>query len=360
MAASDVTTLAGTIQKYFEKEWMDRPQEEFLTPLCNNSALDTATIPKNKGQYVEIRKFDHFAPTGDGTDDSPKTYAENSEPSTPLTQSASIIQIPFELLRDYVDMGAVQVATDPVDLMIKMKEEMFTYIRRMCHRLTNGHMVKQITRVLSSSAVPPATTYLPEGFKAMMVNGKSAFADLNADDVYTMMDFKRARLLLANVGVPKFANGRYKAVIDEAILAQLQEDPAFADMYKRHEALAKEIGRDGKLFSWQGFDWILQNDEYRCHLPDAGGALTTRADAGQVHVAHVFGPHAAGYVPFGGSNSLNRTTMKPKFKVQDISVTGTNVTVGYTLPYQAAVFDRRRGLNIAGCTRFDETIDDLV
>lgn len=359
MAATATTTLTGTIQKYFEKKWMDQPQEDFRSPLANSELLDEGVLPKHAGQYAEFRKFDHMDPETDGTDDSPKTYAENTEPSSALSVSTSVIQIPLELIRGYVDLGNVQLATDPIDLMAKYKDEMFLYVKRMAHRICNGHLVKGLSRVMSSSAIPPATTYLPVGFDCVYAGGVLQFEDLTAESVYTLATFKRARLLLANVNVPRYPDGYYRAVIDEAIQAQLLEDPEYKDAVKRHQDMYQKAHVKGEVAMIEGFKFVLQDDPYRCNLPAASGALTTRVNEGGVHVAHVFGPHGAGYVPFGGAKTLQRTKMKPQFKVQDISLTGTNVTVGFTLPYQACVFDARRGLNIAGTTRYDESIDDL-
>jgi len=361
MALTDTTTLLGTIQKYFETAWMDQPMESFRTPLCNSDKLQTASIPKNNGQYAEMRKFDHFTvEVESATDDSPKTYAENSEPTSPVSTSTTLIQIPFELFRDYIEVGAVQAATDPINLMKKYKALFFESVRRKCHQLTNGHMVKGVDRVMQSSAIPPAATYLPQGFKTLFAGGVESYENLGADDVFTMRDLKRARSRLANAYVPRFPDGTYCCVIDEAVKDQLLDDVEFKDAVKRHEAMYEQTAGKGVLARHEGMSFMLQDDSYRCKLSSQSGSLTTRQNSGSVHLIHIFGPDAAGYVPFGGAKTLQRTKMKPAFKVQDISKTGTGPTIGYTLPFQAAVIDRRRGLNIAGTTRYDEPIDDVA
>jgi len=358
MALQDTSTVSGTIQKYFEKSWMDRPQEDFKTPLANSKFLESATIPMHSGQYAEFRKFDHFTVETD-TDDSPKTYKENTEPSSPVTQSASLVQVSFEMLADYVEIGNIAAASDPIDLIKKAKDGFYLLVRRKMHQVTNGHFVKGVVRVLNASdAIPPATTYLPQGFRVLYCGGVTSFNDLTPDNVFTMAVLKRARSLLANANVPRFANGRYACFIDEAVKDQLLEDPEFKDAVKRHEDKYQKAHVNGEIADHEGMTFVLQDDGYRCHLPDASGALTTRANSGNVHVAHVIGRNAAGYVDFGDKNV--RRTLKPTFKVQDTSYTGTGPSIGWRIAFQGCVIDRKRGLNIAGTTRFDETVEDIV
>lgn len=360
--AETIATITGTIQKYFEKSWMDLPKEEFRTPMANSDLLTKAVIPKNSGTYAEFRMFADMTVETNGTDDSPKTYSENAEPSTAVAASASVFQVAFEMLADYFELGAIQAATDPIDLLKKKKEQFHTLIRRKMHMLTNDRCVKPITaNVLNSSQSP---TPLPAPFKTIMTGGKSAFGSLTANDVFTMADFKTARSLLDNIGAPKaFGSGEsglYAAIISNAVKDQLLEDAVFRDIVKRSEDRAGKAFGVGMVIDWEGMRWIVQDDGYRCNLPSAGGALTTRKNTGAVHVAHVLGKDAMGYVDFGGSADVQRKTLMPKFKVQDLSVTGTGFTVGYRMPYQACVLNRRRGVNIAGTSNFNATIDDLA
>ena len=89
MALTSLTTYSGSIQQYFETSWMDQPQEDFKTILANSSLLQKATIPAHKGQYAEFRKFTHFSvEAASASDATPKTYTENVEPSSPVSNSA--------------------------------------------------------------------------------------------------------------------------------------------------------------------------------------------------------------------------------------------------------------------------------
>jgi len=362
MALTTISSLTGTIQKYFEQAWMDLPQTEFRTPLANSTILEKATLPKNSGTYAEFRIFDHFTvPTLTSVDgsggDTPKTYSENAEPSTPLALSASVFQVSFEMLAGYFEIGNIHAATDPVDIVAKTKEEMALFIRRMTHMLTNDRFVRAITaNVLNSSQSP---TPLPAPFKTIFANGVGSFGGLQADSFFTSLDFKRARMLLRNANVPGVFGDKYAAFVEEAILAQLQEDPTFKDQIKRHEDMLQKTMADGGYVDWEGMRFLLQDDGYRANLPAASGALTTRANGGAVHVAHILGKYSAGYVDFGGANTVQRRSLMPKWHVVDTSKTGTGPSVGFRMPYQAAVMDSLRGVNLAGTSAFDESIADI-
>lgn len=357
MALTTISTVSGTIQKYFERSWMDLPQEDFRTPLANSQLLERAVIPRNKGQYAEFRTFDHLTIETNGTDDSPKTYGENAEPSSPLVLSASVVQVAFEMLADYLEIGNVADATDSTGLVKKGKEEMMLVVRRKIHRLTNDRCVKTITANVLNASLSPSP--LPQPFKTLFASGAADYGELTSDSVHTMADYKRARSALRNSRAPGIFGSLYAAIIDEAIKDQLLDDPNFRDAAKRHEDMTQKAFGMGTMMDYEGMRWIIQDDAYRCALPAASGALTTRSDSGLVHVGHVLGKSAMGYVDFAGSNSLQRRTLRPQFKVQDISSTGTGPTIGWRMPYQAIVLNRNRGLNVAGTSRYNETVSDL-
>jgi len=158
-------SLTGAIQRYFKRAWMDLPQRSFKTPLANSEFLDKAVIPKNRGQNAQFRVFDHLTIETNGTDDSPKTYSENAEPSSANQLSAAVFEVSFEMIAAYSELGNVLMATDPVDLMTKNKEELAVLVRRVTHQLTNDRCVKPITaNVLNTSNSPSP---LPAPFKTV-------------------------------------------------------------------------------------------------------------------------------------------------------------------------------------------------
>jgi N4-gp56 family major capsid protein len=370
MAFPVLSDITGSVQKYFEDSWMDRPQEDFRTPLANSNLLEKAVIPKNSGQYAEFRKFSHFTPETESGNDSPKTYAEssteaNNEPTTGVSLTASIFRVGLEVICHWSQLANLVTDTDPTDLVAKTKDEFFIMVRRILHRLTNDRAVRTVNYNALSSTLGTIMTSaaMPQAFKTIYAGGANSFGDLTEDSVITMADLKRARSLLRNRRVPgmKGMGTNYACILSEASKDQLLEDPTFRDIVKRHEDWAQKTAGIGDLLaSWEGLDFYLQDDDYRANLPAAGGALTTREDDGKVLVAHILGKGAMGYVDFGSGGSVARRTLRPSFKVQDISKTGTGITVGWRMYYQACVTDRVRGLNLAHTSRFTEDIDDIA
>lgn len=361
MALSQLSDLNGTIQKFFTKAWMDQPQEDFKTPLANSSLLETATIPAHSGQYAEFRKFAHFTPQSESGSDEPITFMENEEPATGYALSSTVIQVPLTMEAGYIELGNVYLATDPIDLMAKARSEMNLVVRRLIHRLVNQRFVVRLTENLRQDAGIVATAAnIPYPFKNLFAGGLQQFADITPDDVIVMEDFKRARSYLRNSRVPGIFGTLYAAIITSAVQDQLLEDEDFRDAVKRHRDLHNEAYQQGHLVDYEGMRFMLQDDEYRAALAAGGGAMATRSNAGEAICAHVLAKGAAGYVDFGGAKSLARRRLRPHYKVQDISKTGTGPSVGWRQPVQASVIDRSHGLNIWGCSRFGENMDDLV
>lgn len=355
-----IATLTGTVQKYMEDSWQEMPELDFRTPLANSSVLEKATIPANSGTYAEFRTFDHFAiEASSASNDTPKTYAENAEPADSIAIGTNVKQLSFEIIADYAYLGNVQIATDKVDLMRKMKEEFSILIRRKIHKLTNDRFVRPITANVLNSATSP--TPLPTPLKTIFGSKAQGFADLTADSVITPNDIKRAVSALRNSNVPGVYGDKYACFIDNALWMQLQEDDEFKDQVKRVEDMNRKVFQDGGMIDWGGVRFIMQDDPYRAALPIAAvtNVLTLRKDTGKVHVCHILGKNCAGYVDFGKPGTVERRTMTPKFKVQDISATGTGPTIGWRMAFQACVLDSLRGINIAATSRFDESMSDL-
>lgn len=348
MAADNLTSgVTGSIQKYINKKWMNQERRDYATPLANSNVGLAGKIGKGNA-FVEFRKFDEYVIPTEASNDSPKYFAEGDADPTGQNENASIIQVPIAELPAVVSLGSLLRAVEPTDLVEEAYTKFELMLKRWVHRLVNDCMVRQIADTNSHTS----GSYLPTGFNTMYAGGAPNFAGLTAGSVFTTEDFKIAAVALANSGVPK-VDGGYVAFIDHSICAQLQADPLFFDAYKQSKPSAI-FGTT--MIDIYGIKFVVQHDEYRCHLPGAGGALTTRRDAGKVHLAHVVGKNAFGYLDLSeGPNRMNL-----KFKVQDISPTGNNLTIGVRVPFKCAVIDNDYGLNIAGCTNYDQTVSSFA
>jgi N4-gp56 family major capsid protein len=246
---------------------------------------------------------------------------------------------------------------------MKTKEEFKLYVRRMSHMITNDRCVVPIVANVLNAAQSPSP--LPAPF-ATIFAGANNFAGLTEGSLLTTGHIKRMVAIARNSGAPGAFGKLYAMVIDNAGLTQLSDDDDFLDVVKRHADMTGKALKEGDMIDWGGVRFVLQDDAYRCELNSEGGALTTRKNTGKVHVAHLLGKGAMGYVDFGGkagkdgSTGVQRRTLMPKFKVQDLSKTGTSFTIGWRIPFQACVLNNKRGLNIAYCSNYDETIDELI
>jgi N4-gp56 family major capsid protein len=337
------TTVAGSVQRWLDKKFMEMPERAYESPLANGMLGIKASIPMNRGQTVFFRKFAKFTV--------PTLYTIGAEPSSSQTISSSTVEVAIKEFADYVELGNLLADTDYIDLLRKCKDALIEALQRGIHRNVNNALVNAIS---DSTIFSGTGTYSSAALTTRYTQGKSAFGELTADSYFTMQDFVNCRSRLRNDGVPKPYPGLYAAVVDDAVAQQLIWDDAdFGDMVKRHEDKVGKAFAKGELFDYAGMRWTVQDDPYRCALPEAGGALATRSDTGSVHVAHVLGKGAYGYVQLGGKNPL-----KPSFKVQDITATGCMTTVGYRCPFRACVVDAAFGINLAGTTKYDKGVTD--
>ncbi|MBU1778028.1 MAG: hypothetical protein KJ899_15490 [Gammaproteobacteria bacterium] len=354
----ELAVVSGNIQKYFTDKWMDLDQNDYDTPLANSALLETATIPKNKGQFAEFRRFDDFAiEATSGTDDTPKTYSETDEPSSPLDMSASVFQVPFQILTDYVQIGNIADATDPTGLIKKAYENFKTLVRRKIHMFVNSRCVKEITDNLREDSSTLATT-LPEPFKNTFAGGVEIYENMTATSYLTMDDIRRGVSLLRNTPGFRAIDGDMVAcILPQALIDQLKVDKEFREVVRYHSQMVDKVMVKGMIADWEGVRFIREDDPYRCKLASEGGALANRNNNGRVYAAHLLGKGAMGYVDF--ADPTVRRRLSPKFKVQDISVTGTGPTIGYRMAVQACVLNQSRGLNIFGCSKFGTSVTDL-
>ena len=353
MADNTVSNVDGSVQEYWQTRWMALPQREFDTPLANSALGMTATLPKHVGPIAEFRKFDNFDPETESGNDSPKMHSETSEPSAGKKHTASRIRVPLAHFRDYVSLGPLVQDVDPVDLVKRSFDEFRTMIRRQVHRKVNDVFVRG---TIDTNSFVADTTKIPGAFRSTFAGGAQSYGELTDTHFHDMETWKLTRSRMEADGVPKPFPDLYAAIISDSIKNQLMDDDKdFRDIIKRMTNDSnKKVFVNATMIDYNGFRWIIQDDEYRCNLPNVtGAALTTRVNAGRVHVGHALGRMAFGYVDLAGKKRLN-----PNFKVQDISKTGVETTIGYSIPFQCANIDRDYALNVVGTTKYFKGVSD--
>ncbi len=355
---TELATVSGNIQKYFTDKWMDLEQGGYDTPLANSELLETATIPKNKGQYAEFRRFDEFSiEAQSATDATPKTYTETDEPTSALNLTATIFQVPFQMFADYVQIGNIADCTDPTGLVKKAYENFRTLVRRKVHMFVNSRCVKQITDNLREDGSTLATT-LPDPFKNIFAGGVEIYEDMKADNYITMDDIRRGvSILRSTPGFIPIMDDMVACILPQALIDQLKVDKEFREVVRYHSSMVNKVMVKGHIADWEGVRFIREDDPYRCKLDSEGGTLAGRTTTGRLYAAHLLGKGAMGYVDLGDPKV--RRKLNPNFKVQDISVTGVGPTIGYRMAIQACVLNTERGLNVFGCSKYGTAIADL-
>lgn len=355
----DSSTFKGTIQGYLEKAFQELGDKEFSTPLANSELGEKANLAANSGTFAQFRKWGRFPLAVSETgSESPITYTESQEPNAPMTLTDEVFQVSVKEISGYIELRPKLLAQDPVDILRKSKTELSLWIRRMIHVLVNDRFVRPIDTAVTNLDSQYVTA--PDPFRTIFAGGLAGFNALRPDSFLTMADIFRASSILRNSKAKPFRGDRYACVIDHAGIEQLKlGDSAFAERIKYFEKKTDRVFGSGAMIDYGGVYFIPQDDGYRCHLPGEGGALGTRKFAGKVRVAHVLGKGAFGYLDFGKPGSVQRRTLTPKFKVQDITKTGVNITVAVRMAVQAMVLDQDSGLNLSYVSAFDERVEDL-
>lgn len=359
MAKMDTTKLAGTIQAYMIKKFQEMGDREFKTPLANASFAETAELVSNNGTFASFRVWQEFDVSHtSATNHSPKEYGENDEPSAAMELSDTVFQAGLSELAGFVSLGHIARATDPVNLTMKSQERFATWLRRELHRLVNTRFVRVFPTAVTN--LDSQFVEAPKPFKTIFAGGVTNFANLRADGFIQMADIFRAAAILRNSKAPTIKNDQYVCVIDNAGIEQLKlGDANFRDLIKCSEDKSGSVFGAGKMISYGGVYFVPQNDQYACALAAEGGTLANRQDGGKVHVAHVLGRGAFGYLDFGKAGTVQRRSLTPTFKTQDITVTGVNMTMALRMQAQAMTLNRDFGLNLAFTTEFDEDFASL-
>jgi N4-gp56 family major capsid protein len=342
------TGFNGVIQKFLDSKWFDLPMRTFESPLANSKYAALGTIPNRQGQSIEFRRFAHFSPAA--------LFDQNSEPAAEQGFQADVLEVPLMEFVDKMSLGNLLMKTDRIDLMAKGFELFVVGLKRGVHRECNRTLVNGFTNTGLFNGVG---NFTGAGLRTLFAGSVNAFADLTQDSFLRMRDFENARSRLENSGVPPaMANGDYIAVISHAVQTQLiADDDEFRKAVRYDSQQNNDILKGAKLTSYNRMTFMLQHDDYRSQLASAGGALATRDDNGLVTVCHVFGKEAYAYVDLAGDKAA-RQNAKPIWKIQDITPTGHNTTVGYRVPFRAAVIQPDFGLNLAGTTKFSKTVQD--
>ena len=330
------------VERYLEKKFLERRDWEAV--LANTAYLSDRGIPTQEGQYIKFTRLGRFRrPENVQLDTSAHEIAD---PASGATMDTTVLQVPLEFLHEYISIGRIAQMTSWIDLDQWAEEDLPTALKRRMHELVQnafvvGRMAPGVwasdgTASTAFDASAEATVSLYGSsftFQAapkFYANGRANFADVEASDRLTWEDLAKIHTKLSLAGAMKI-DGAFCAFISEAVKNDLmQQDKYFEAAIRGWSAGGKSLV-NWQITKYRGWHFIIDDEPFT----EDFGAEGVRASWGQVHSVICTGKNAAAFINLGNK----RTKFKPTFKVQDISKTGKEKTIGYTVPFQAAVLN---------------------
>lgn len=341
---SDPTAGLAAVEEYLVTSLLE--EREYNTPLAQTKYASNRNLPKKMGQYAKFTRRQKIR--------SPEVAKEATDPLSAAPVSYEQLRVPIEWINDYAAVSLFLEDTSWLDVAEDFKELTVEAIRRYMNRAVQAAFLngryKPGYRNSSGVTVGDATYphFWTEAETTVTLYGQSfAFKKApryyggnkeNLDAVnpatdYATMDlFRRIRVGLRNSGTPTI-NGKYVAVISEAVAADLKRDDKYFEAAIRNSK-ASDMIFEGQLSDYDGWHWVLEDEPWTFNAAGNGSDETALLTSGNTHVCQVFGQDAFGHLRLGG-----KQTVRPKFKVQDISVTGNRTTVGYVFPFQAMILN---------------------
>lgn len=335
------------VEKYIEKKFLER--ESYDTSLAASEYADEFTIPNNNGVYVEATRKNHVR-----LPENVSLSNETADPASGITLAVTKVKLPLEYIHEYAGIGTIAQDVTWIDLESWVNEDMPIALKRRLHQLTQnafkaGRYLPGVrnssgvattafdTTVEKSSVSAYGLTFNFDAAVAAFVDGKSAFSALQEGDRCKMSDIMGAKAALANSQAPKIS-GRYICHLSEAMAIDLMDD----DKYFRAavQAFKGEGIKEGTLTDYMGVRFVIDDEPFTENF----GAALVRASGGPIHTAIMHGGHAFAYVRLGKKGSR----VKPTFKVQDITKTGKEKTIGYTIPFQVGIIKQAWARTITG------------
>lgn len=332
------------VEKYLSTSLLER--RDWGGVMANTMYFDDRGIPTESGQYVQFTRLGRFRRPQ--TMDRSTASNEVADPKSGAKFSTELVTVPVEYIQEYIDISKVSQLTSWVNLERWAKEDLPMALKRRMHELAqNAPIVGRFKPGQWSSVSDVADTAFDATKEATVsmdgvsftfkeapkyyAAGRASFAEMEAGDRITWADVRRIALKIKLAG-----GGNVVMFASSSVINDLMHDGADGEFFSyaiRNSDVAKEALRDNKVVKYAGVT-IVEDDQPYTEDP---GAENVRATDGAIHsvVFTSTAPKAIGYINLGGK----KTNFKPSFKVQDISKTGVQITIGYMVPYQVAVLN---------------------
>lgn len=305
--SSDITAL---IQQYYERKSLK--ERVFKNGLIGTAKR--ADIPQRNSSVARFHRWQKFALA--------ETVTEGVEPVTPITADVDEVVVQMKILA-----SKIQIPTEGdiirIDSLIKESYPKFT---EQLERSANREL---ITSIANGASVGSSSF---NGFVKRYANGKASFGDLTAGDSLRSKDIQEAVGYLMQIGAP----GPYLCMLNPWTYMDLMAgDAEFRDLIKNQ---GLKILQTGELDMWAGAKMGMQDEPWRESLSGAEG---TYAGTGNVLTTYVYSKEAIGITQL-----LGKTGLTPKFKVQDITATGSLMTIGWRTWFGTVVLNSVWGVQL--------------
>ncbi len=344
ITTQDGVTLA-LVERWLVKQLLR--QREFHTPLANGNWQLNTSIPQRNGDFVRFHRVENIRLPE-------KALTDAQDPLSGAEIDLTRVEAPMEFIHDFIGLGQQARLMSWMDLLQTSMRLLRIALKRQGNNLIQdafkvgrhlpfqydaaGALSVPVRATVEDTVTIRGNSFTFDRAPSYFAQLKGSFGDLTADDRHTMDLYRHVNTRLKNSGAIKI-NRMFIAVISDAVKNDLMDDDRYFAAAIRNREMQMRLA-ENSLADYGGFHWVEEDEPYTETL---GGTPDVHVIGGSVHTSHVFGADAYGWVRIGGKNSFT-----PSFKVQDISKTGNEVTIGYQIPFQALIQNVEWCANVVG------------
>lgn len=256
MALTTTGTLSSTVKPYYERRFLLRSEENFVFAQLGMPGR----IPKGEGKTVVWNRY---------TNPTAKTsqLTEGTDP-TPAGLSASLISATLEQYGNFEQVTDVLELTS-IDNVIKSTMDLLAYESALT-----------IDTVIRNSLVTGGTAIIATGAYSNSAGFTPTRNSINADDVFTIGDSRRAVRQLNRFAAKPHTKDRFVATTHPDVVFDLQGDSNWinAHIYTEKGVNAVFNGEAGEMYG------------VRYVMTQMASVLTNSGSAGtEVYLTHIMG-----------------------------------------------------------------------
>lgn len=311
------TDLSDLVVEYFDKRALD--ESEIKNDLLMRGVK--GTIPKGNSATIHWHRWTKFGIASD--------LSEGSAGDPTTGESMAVTDVEATLV-EFGSFLRVPLFGDSLLIESMVKQGYDKFIEQAA-RTANRRLMTAL--VAGDSTTNNSLVAFTKRYAGYATGG--SFASLT--QAVTMKDIMRAVAFIEKNNPP---TGKIYCALDAFTKADLMiDDTDFRDLIK-HQDL--NILARNNLPSWAGCFMDHQSDPWR---ESSAGAEETYAAAGDIVTCFIYHEKA-----FGVAQLMGKGGLKPVFHVQNVSVTGSEMTIGYRVPFKGGGLNASWGVQLRGKT----------